>query len=91
MDRRWQYPLFRQVNRTMTAVWGIGYVAEAAVRVVIAYSLAPAVTLVVSPLLATVVTAALIVFTMRYARWAQRRGQALQARREAATGNSGEL
>ena len=72
----WQYPNFRNVQRNLTVVWGIGYVAEALVRVALTFVLPIPVFLIVSPLMALGVTIALITWTMAYARRASRRGAA---------------
>lgn len=37
MTRLWQYDGYRHVFRVITAVWGIAFVLEAALRVVIIY------------------------------------------------------
>jgi hypothetical protein len=76
----WQYPGFRRVIRIMTAVWGVAYVVEAAVRVVFAFILPPATVLALSPLLALGVTILLIAWTMSYARRSQQRDERLRAR-----------
>jgi hypothetical protein len=82
-DSRWQYPFFRRVQRTITAVWGGAYVLEAVTRVVVAYTAPPATTLIVSPLLGILATVVCITFTIRYARWAAERGAQMRAQREA--------
>ena len=38
MTGLWQYEGFRRIFRVITAVWGVGFLLEAAVRVVIVYS-----------------------------------------------------
>jgi len=39
-DTLWEtYPLFRRVWRVLTIVWGVGLIADAAVRIVLAYTL----------------------------------------------------
>ena len=67
----------------MTAVWGIGYLSEASVRVALVYMLPVNAALVVSPTLAAAVTAALMFWTIRYGRNAERRGAELRAKAEA--------
>ena len=37
MTRLWQYEGYRRVFRVITAVWGVAFLLEAALRVVIAY------------------------------------------------------
>jgi hypothetical protein len=82
-NERWALPGFRHVIRTMTAVWGIGYLSEASVRVALVYMLPVNAALVVSPTLAAAVTAALMFWTIRYGRNAERRGAELRAKAEA--------
>lgn len=74
---RWQYIEFRRVIRMLTAVWGIAYLLEAAARVAIAYALPVNVVIAASPTLALVVTAGLMIWTVRYSRAAERRAAAL--------------
>jgi hypothetical protein len=69
----WQYPRFRRVNRTITVVWGVGYLAEAALRVVLSFVVPIPVFLIVSPVVALGVTIALISWTLAYARRSARR------------------
>ena len=38
MTRLWQYGGYRRVLRIITAVWGVGFLVEAALRVVIVYN-----------------------------------------------------
>jgi hypothetical protein len=73
-EAMWRYPRFRAVNRNMTVVWGVGYLAEAAVRVVLSFAVPIPVFLLVSPVLALGVTIALISWTLAYARRSARRG-----------------
>jgi len=62
----WQYPGFRAAQRKVTAVWGVAYLAEAALRVVFALVMSPAEVVTISPIMAFGVTIALIVWTRRY-------------------------
>lgn len=75
----WSAPFFRFVQRTITVVWGIAWLCEAALRVVCAYTIAPTVTLIVSPLLSLATTLLLVLWTIRFSHWATRRGEALRA------------
>ena len=78
-DRLWDNAYFRYVNRLMTVVWGVTYLIEAFARVVIAYTLAPAIVAFLSPMLAIVTTLGLIAWTMAYNRHARRRGEHMRA------------
>jgi hypothetical protein len=72
-EARWQYPRFRAVNRTLTVVWGVAYLVEAALRVGLSFVLPIPQFLLVSPVLAIGVTVALISWTMAYTRRNARR------------------
>jgi intracellular septation protein A len=82
-NERWAVAGFRNVIRRMTFVWGVAYVSEAALRIVLVYALPVNAALVVSPTLAMAVTAALVFWTIRYGRNAERRGAELRAKAEA--------
>ncbi|MGH2387872.1 MAG: VC0807 family protein [Chloroflexota bacterium] len=71
----WQYESFRHGNRVMTAVWGIGFVLEAAARVTLVFVLSASAFLVVSPILVYAVLFGLIFWTIRYGRAAAREGR----------------
>jgi hypothetical protein len=75
----WDRPRFRTIMRTMTVVWGVGYVLEAGIRVVFALTLTPGTVVIVSPIMAVGTTIILILWTRKYGRMAQER-----ATREAA-------
>lgn len=70
-DQRWQQPAFRSRQRLLTAVWGGVLVGEALLRVALAFLLPTAAAVIVSPLLAYVVIAGGIVWTLWYAREAR--------------------
>ncbi|HUA08535.1 MAG TPA: VC0807 family protein [Candidatus Acidoferrales bacterium] len=68
-EERWRTrPRFRYVMRLFTAVWGCGLLCDSVARVLIALLLPPALTVIVSPVVAVVVFAALILFTLVYIR-----------------------
>ncbi len=72
-NARWEREGFRKTLRTITVVWGVGYVLEAAVRVVFALTLSPGIVVTISPTMAIVVTVLLIIWTGRYGRMARER------------------
>ncbi len=80
----WQHQMFRFSQRLITAVWGIGLLAEALVRVALTFVLAIPVFLVVSQVIVVGTTIALIVWTMSYGRRVAKRGQAAALDRQAA-------
>ena len=72
-NARWQFAGFRRVMRIITLVWGIAFAFEVTARVVIAYSLAPLVTLGLSPVITYGTLAALFGWTFAYGNAARRR------------------
>ncbi|MFE1442581.1 VC0807 family protein [Streptomyces sp. NPDC058739] len=71
----WQYPDFRRTMITMTAVWGVAYCVEAAVRVGLVLVLSTDTMVVLSPVLIYVVLGALGAWTAVYGKRARRRGE----------------
>ncbi len=78
-DANWSNPGFRRVLRLLTAVWGLGLLTEAVLRVGLALVLTPAVAIVVSPVLGIGSIGLLIVWTTAYAARARWRTAAAQA------------
>jgi hypothetical protein len=72
-DARWALPGFRRTIRLMTAVGGCGFLLEAALRVVVAFTLPVTTSTIVSPVLGIAVLAVLIVWTTRYVRAVRQR------------------
>jgi len=67
-DSLWEHVRFRHVQRVVTATWGIGYVLEAGVRVLVAVTLPIGVVLLVEPIIGYAVLALLMLWTIRYTR-----------------------
>ncbi|WP_282695145.1 VC0807 family protein [Streptomyces sp. CC208A] len=80
----WQYEGFRSTMRTMTLVWGVAYVAEAAVRIALAYALPTDTMVVVSPVMLYAVLGALGVWTAWFGKRRAAEGARRQAEAEAA-------
>jgi hypothetical protein len=70
-------PTGRHSFRVLTAVWGIGLLAEASTRLVLAAFLGTGIFLAVSPVITGVCIAAMFVFTIWYSKRARLLGQAL--------------
>ncbi|CAM5434812.1 hypothetical protein SAVIM338S_02535 [Streptomyces avidinii] len=83
----WRYPDFRAAMRRMTTVWGAAYLAEASLRVVLAYLLSVDTMVVVSPVLIYGVLVSLIFWTVRFSKRTQAEGQARAAALAAASGS----
>ncbi|MFF8269086.1 VC0807 family protein [Streptomyces sp. NPDC016562] len=71
----WQYEGFRTTMRTMTLVWGVAYVAEAAVRIVLAYALDTKTMVTLSPIMIYGVLGALALWTTLYAKRSRAAGE----------------
>ena len=73
-DELWQQrPQYRAGMRLITAVWGLGLLVEAALRVAIVYVLDPRLTAIVSPVLDAAAIVGLIIWTVGYVRRARKR------------------
>ena len=81
-DAQWQHPYARFVHRLITIVWGIAYVGEFILRVILVYTLPAAVVLLISPFLLGGITVATIVWTFAYVRYATKRGKEMLRRQE---------
>ena len=66
-ESRWMYPAARRAHQLVTIVWGVVFLAEFIVRVILAYSLRPTVVLAGAPVVTGFVTVATVVWTLRYA------------------------
>ena len=64
----WEFPEVRFTNRMITAVWGIVFVAELVIRVVLIYTMSSAWVLSVSPILLGALTIGTLVWAFAYSR-----------------------
>jgi hypothetical protein len=80
----WQYAGFRHAFRVVTAVWGIGYLAEAVARVVIVQNTSTGAALAISKVLPFAVAGVLSAWTVGYGRYQKRKGEQLAAAAAAA-------
>ncbi|MFE3286519.1 VC0807 family protein, partial [Streptomyces sp. NPDC059233] len=71
----WQYEGFRTTMTRMTLVWGVAYVAEAIVRIALAYVLDTKTMVAVSPIMIYGVLGALGVWTAMYGKRSQAEGE----------------
>lgn len=85
MAELWKYAAFRRIFRVITTVWGVGFLLEAAVRIVIVYNTSTGTALASSKATPFVWAAALSAWTVGYGRHQRRKGQRAAAR-EAAVG-----
>ncbi len=84
MTRLWQYAGYRRVLRVITAVWGAGFLIEAALRVVIVYNTSTGTVLASSAVTPFLCAAILSAWTVAYGARHKRKGE----RMAAATGES---
>ncbi|MGH8318581.1 MAG: VC0807 family protein [Steroidobacteraceae bacterium] len=66
-DQLWQYPGFRRVQRVITLVWGLVFVGEFTLRVVLIYTVSPATVLAVSPVALGTASLLTMLWTFSYA------------------------
>lgn len=80
----WQYPTFRSSQRVITAMWGIAYVAESVLRIVLTYTIddLDAVVLIMN-IVPFVVLAGLIFATIKISTRTRERGAARRAAMDA--------
>lgn len=79
MSGLWQYEGFRHVFRVITTVWGVGYLIEAAVRVVIVENTATGTALAASKVMPFVFAAILGTWTALYGARQKTKGERLAA------------
>jgi intracellular septation protein A len=65
-EHLWEHSRFRRTQRVITFVWGVAYLIEAPVRVILAKLLAPAQVVVISPVMGFGVMLALAGWTRHY-------------------------
>ncbi len=75
----WQYPAFRRSQRTITAVWGAGYVVEAVAKVAWVLMLPFGTAYLLNQVVPLIVTVALMGWTIWYASRVRRRGEQARA------------
>lgn len=79
MTRLWQYEGFRRVFRVITAVWGAGFLIEAALRAVIVYRTSTGTALASSKVAPFIFLAILSAWTVAYGQYRKRVGERLAA------------
>ncbi|MGW4160300.1 VC0807 family protein [Streptomyces sp. NPDC004788] len=80
----WQYEGFRAVQRRMTVVWGVAYLVEATLRIVLSYVLSVDAMVVVNPVLTYGTLGLLILWTIRTGQRSRAEGEARRVAAEAA-------
>ncbi|HET9050098.1 MAG TPA: VC0807 family protein [Candidatus Dormibacteraeota bacterium] len=77
-DGYWAHPRFRHAQRVITAMWAVGFIAEAAVEVVASHGLGTDAALAVNNVLPSAVLAGLIGITVAYGRRSRARASAAE-------------
>ncbi|HEX4205740.1 MAG TPA: VC0807 family protein [Ktedonobacteraceae bacterium] len=72
----WQYQEFRHSMRVSTAVWGVGFLLEAAVRTYLVLTLSVSQFLLISPFVLYGIIGAIILWTVLYSRQGSKRANA---------------
>jgi len=83
MTSLWQYEEYRRIFRVITAVWGVGFLLEAAVRVVIVYNASTGTALASSKVTPFIWVSALSAWTVAYGARQKKKGERLAADSEA--------
>lgn len=78
----WQAPQFRTYIRHVTVIWGVTYIIEFILRLVLVYKLSTSQFLVISPIIFYGITIAVIAFTLRYGRYMRERADEMRRRPE---------
>jgi hypothetical protein len=77
MARLWQYEGYRRVFRTITAVWGLGFLLEAALRVVVVFSTSTGTAMAISNVTPYLWAAVLSAWTIAYGAYRKKKGERL--------------
>jgi hypothetical protein len=75
----WRYEGFRHVFRIITAVWGVGFLLEAALRVAIVYSTSTGTALALSKVMPYAWIAIFVAWTVAYGRYQEKKGRRMMA------------
>lgn len=84
MSGLWQYEEFRRIFRTITAVWGVGFLLEAALRVFIVENTSTNTALSLSKVTPYIWVGIFVTWTVAYGRYQGRKGQRKMAAAAAA-------
>jgi hypothetical protein len=75
----WQYEGFRRIFRVITAVWGVGFLLEAALRVAIVYDTSTGTALSLSKITPYIWVGVFMTWTVAYGRHQGKKGQQMMA------------
>jgi predicted lysophospholipase L1 biosynthesis ABC-type transport system permease subunit len=74
MTRLWQFEGYRRIFRTITAVWGVGFLVEAGLRVIIVYSTPIGTSLAISKVMPFVFIGIFTAWTIGYGTYRKKKG-----------------
>ena len=75
----WQYEGFRHIFRIITAVWGAGFLVEAALRVAIVYNTSTSTALSLSKVTPYIWVSIFVAWTVAYGRYHRKKGERMMA------------
>ena len=75
----WQYDGFRRIFRVITAVWGVGFLLEAALRVVIVYNTSTSTALSLSKVTPYIWVGIFVAWTVGYGKYQEKKGRRIMA------------
>jgi intracellular septation protein A len=79
MTSLWQYDGFRRIFRVITAVWGIGFLLEAALRVIIVFNTSTNTALSLSKITPYIFTGVFMTWTLAYGKYQEKKGERVMA------------
>ena len=82
----WQYEGFRRIFRIITAVWGVGFLLEAALRVAIVHNTSTGTALSVPKVMPYIWAGIFMAWTVAYGRYQGKKGKRMMAAAAAAEG-----
>ena len=85
MTRLWQYEGYRRIFRIITVVWGVAFLLEAALRVVIVYNTSTGTALALSKVTPFLFAGILVAWTIAYGMHHKRKGERMAATAAEAT------
>jgi len=88
MSRLWQYEGYQRVFRIITAVWGVGFLLEAALRVVMVYNTSTGTAPAISKVMPFLWVAVLSAWTVGYGARQKKKGERMAAATDEVPGTS---
>jgi len=85
----WQYQGFQRIFRIITAVWGVGFLLEAALRVAIVYNTSTSTALSLSKVMPYIWVGIFVAWTVGYGRYQEKKGERMMAAAAAAVAGPG--